>query len=228
MDTQHYPIILVSKNSEILEKYIAEFIYLKKISPYYIYRIIPEKTELGIEEVREVKFRVNESVGENVRLFIFEKFNSASLEAQNALLKTLEESTNNNCFLMITDEIEKILPTIQSRSQIQFLNDTMNDSENVNSINEIKKLLSDIRKSSDYSFLGSPLITKLTKEQASLFLRNLLVVVKGEYSSGNQELVAVTKKILRLKKLVENNNLNVSLAVDNLLIFIHKVYKLKE
>jgi len=94
------PIILVCRDEKLREGYIDNYIKEKKILPYSIYRILPEKKEISIIQVRAIKKEIIVTTS-SMRLFIIEKFDSASLEAQNALLKTFEENTQVNNFILL-------------------------------------------------------------------------------------------------------------------------------
>ncbi len=53
---------------------------------------------------------------ENGKLFVFQDFDTATPEGQNALLKLLEEPPQKTGFLLLTEKPESILPTIRSRT----------------------------------------------------------------------------------------------------------------
>jgi DNA polymerase III gamma/tau subunit len=51
------------------------------------------------------------------RILLVEGIDRASEQAQNALLKALEEPTDRHQFVLVADDVSRVLPTIQSRSQ---------------------------------------------------------------------------------------------------------------
>ncbi|CAC9930408.1 DNA polymerase III, delta' subunit domain protein [Aedoeadaptatus nemausensis] len=53
---------------------------------------------------------------ENGKLFVFQGFDTATPEGQNALLKLLEEPPQKTGFLLLTEKPELVLPTIRSRT----------------------------------------------------------------------------------------------------------------
>ena len=53
----------------------------------------------------------------NIKIFIINNFNKATVQAQNKLLKSIEEPPKNVIFLINATSLESILPTIQSRTQ---------------------------------------------------------------------------------------------------------------
>lgn len=75
----------------------------------------------GIEDVRNLQKTLSYSVPgkEDIRrIVIIEHFDNFGHEAQNALLKTLEEPPLNTMIIITIDNINKVLPTIISRVQI--------------------------------------------------------------------------------------------------------------
>jgi len=72
----------------------------------------------GIDEIRQLKegIRFAPTYGK-YKIFIIDEVHMLTKEAFNALLKTLEEPPLHAVFVLATTEINKVLPTIISRSQ---------------------------------------------------------------------------------------------------------------
>jgi len=73
----------------------------------------------GVADIRELMESVNyvPAGGEGrYRVFLIDEAHSLSKQAWNSLLKTLEEPPKNVLFIFATTEVDKILPTILSRS----------------------------------------------------------------------------------------------------------------
>ena len=69
----------------------------------------------NIDEARNLSLsQINRGVGNSRRIYII-SFYFATIEAQNALLKTLEEPTPNTSFFIITSQASVLLPTVRSR-----------------------------------------------------------------------------------------------------------------
>lgn len=73
---------------------------------------------LKIEAVRDIVNRVNMTAQSRHTVVLIESIERLTPEAANALLKTLEEPGPDVIFLLTTDNIKAILPTILSRSRI--------------------------------------------------------------------------------------------------------------
>lgn len=81
-----------------------------------------EKTSIGIETIRELKRNVSlKPYKDPNRLVIIEDAKALTIEAQNALLKILEEPPERTFFVLLSDDTESLLPTIVSRCQIAYL-----------------------------------------------------------------------------------------------------------
>ena len=81
-----------------------------------VHDIMPEKTGITIEQVRELYILTRTSTGER-RVFVLHDADQMSHPAQTAFLKLLEEPTDKTTFLLISHEPQKLLPTIHSRVQ---------------------------------------------------------------------------------------------------------------
>lgn len=94
----------------------------KEIHPD-VWIIFPEKREITIGQVREIinflRYRPLEGEYKVVLIKPAEKMN---LEAGNAILKSLEEPPPYVIFILITENLSQLLPTIVSRSQIVRFN----------------------------------------------------------------------------------------------------------
>ncbi len=74
---------------------------------------------LKVEQVREVtKFLSTKPYSSPFKIVIFLRFQEANPNAQNALLKTLEEAPAHALLLLTADNAEQLLPTIVSRCEI--------------------------------------------------------------------------------------------------------------
>lgn len=82
----------------------------------------PNTGALKIEEIRSVNSRIALKPFESrYRVAIFRDFDHARPQAQDALLKTLEEPPPHAILILLASSAEAILPTITSRSQIIHL-----------------------------------------------------------------------------------------------------------
>ena len=82
---------------------------------------IREYLQFGIDEARDVRERAgSRAIKEKGRVFIIVA-SQMTADAQNALLKTLEEPSGDALFFIIVPSPETLLPTLRSRAQMLFL-----------------------------------------------------------------------------------------------------------
>lgn len=77
---------------------------------------------IGIDTIRDIIQFSNRTSLSGYKFIIISEFDNATTEAQNALLKTLEEPPKGVFFILTTSKYDKILPTIRSRTfKVSFL-----------------------------------------------------------------------------------------------------------
>lgn len=125
-------------------------------------------------------------------LLVLNKLDEASTEAQNSLLKTIEEPPKNVAFLIVVKSSGGILPTILSRVQI-VRSAEEKYIETKNTFSEMSKTeqLSEVNKIKD-------------RDQAKEFLESII-------ENGNGSLNAREKASETLLKIKKNGNVGLSL-----------------
>jgi DNA polymerase-3 subunit gamma/tau len=81
----------------------------------------------GIDTVRDLRKNVMFTpLGGGIRVYILDEIHKATGDAQNALLKILEDTPNHVYFILCTTDPQSLLPTVKGRCsqfQVQLLND---------------------------------------------------------------------------------------------------------
>lgn len=81
--------------------------------------IEPDGQTIKVEQVRDLKSDLSYSSMEyGKKVYIIDGIEKMSVSASNSLLKFLEEPQGNLYFFLITDAVERVLPTILSRVQM--------------------------------------------------------------------------------------------------------------
>lgn len=76
----------------------------------------PEKKTVSVDLIRKARADIYIRPNEGQRkIYLLPRAQDMRIEAQNALLKVLEEPPSYGLFLLLTDNPEKLLPTIRSR-----------------------------------------------------------------------------------------------------------------
>ncbi len=92
------------------------YLYLRGDHPDFIY-LKPEKADIKIDQIRGVKdFVYLKPALSKRKVVLIEPADAMNMQSQNALLKVLEEPPEDTHFLLVASKLQKILPTIKSRS----------------------------------------------------------------------------------------------------------------
>ncbi|MBQ3420128.1 MAG: DNA polymerase III subunit delta', partial [Romboutsia sp.] len=86
-------------------------------SPDYI-NIYPDGNSIKIAQIRNLQTDIIIKPHKNYKIYIINQADSMTIEAQNALLKTLEEPPEYAIIILITSNNEALLDTIKSRCEI--------------------------------------------------------------------------------------------------------------
>lgn len=87
-----------------------------------IVRYHPSSTSFGVDDVRNIIDEVSKKPYEgDKKVLILYKCDKMTTQAQNALLKTIEEPPAGVYLILLSDSLETILDTIQSRCQVYKL-----------------------------------------------------------------------------------------------------------
>ena len=80
-----------------------------------------EKNSIGIEEVKEFqKTMMFKPFEEDIQVGIIMEAEKLTVQAQNALLKTLEETSEYSIYILCVDNERNLLPTIRSRGKVIY------------------------------------------------------------------------------------------------------------
>jgi DNA polymerase-3 subunit delta' len=107
-----------SFNGDICDKCNSCYKIEKRIHPD-VQIFHPEGKEISIEQMRYLSNQINLKPFEGkFKVYIIDPAEQMSIEAANALLKTLEEPPANSLIILIATHLSALLPTIRSRCQL--------------------------------------------------------------------------------------------------------------
>lgn len=93
-----------------------------------VYMIRPEGNSIKKEQIQDLQSEFSKMAAEDcAKIYIIEDADKMSVSAANSLLKFLEEPKANTYAMMLTQNKQKLLPTIRSRSVILSLKSLSND-----------------------------------------------------------------------------------------------------
>jgi len=84
-----------------------------------VIKLIPDKTRIGVDSIRSIQNELKTKPYQaGKKLVLIECAHALTFQAQNALLKALEEPPEHVVFILFADRLQLILPTVQSRCRI--------------------------------------------------------------------------------------------------------------
>lgn len=210
----------------IIAQYLASKILkgLDFINSVDIVKYYPSSNTFGVDDVRKVIEEVNKKPYEgNRKVIIMYKCDKMTAQAQNALLKTIEEPPDGVFLILLSDSLEQILETVQSRCQIYKLTPLSKD-EILEYIDENYKSLNlEERQSAIAYSTGIPgKVDRFIKDEKLKQLRDLCIELFDDILARNKKIVIKYQEAF--------NNLKDEKAdlLDILLLYIRDLLVLKE
>ena len=81
------------------------------------FEIAPQKKQISIDQIREIKRHIYQKpIKAKVKFVVIKDADMLTIEAQNALLKLLEEPPSHAVIVLVTQRKQKLLPTVRSRT----------------------------------------------------------------------------------------------------------------
>lgn len=183
-----------------------------------------DKESIGIEEVRQMQgFLLLKPFAKEKKSVLIQEAEALTVEAQNALLKTLEEPPARSQIILTVRDESLILPTIASRCQIISLSVKSQITLSEKDEKEMTELLENLLRANipERLSLGETLSAYRGKSEAIAWLDKLTWVVRKILLTTPSSLkyLNILKTIFQTKKMLQANT-NVKLALDNFLIEI--------
>lgn len=212
------PIVLVSDTLRGTNSFLKDFVKKNKFSSNYIFEIKPLLKEFSIGQIREIKKEIIYNFSEP-RLYILHDFDTASFEAQNAFLKTLEEHQQTIQFVLVVRNPHKLAGTVLSRSKIV----SSVSSEEQSTDEEFERALEQFLKSHDLKILGSDEMRIKQASNLSHLFKSFAIFFKRRLPQDPKS-SQILREILSTGYLVENNHVDLQAGIDRILLRIRKVY----
>lgn len=135
--------LLISSSLDIRQKLIDKLLDKENITnPHPDLLFITDGEKLGIEQAKIIKEHfVYKPMVAKGKVAVVESADNMTLEAQNALLKTIEELSENSLLILGANTDAHFLPTVLSRLEITNIQDTDNQPETNKFADDIERLL---------------------------------------------------------------------------------------
>jgi len=204
------PLIISHNIHDNCIEIICKLLHLEKSLFAHSVKIRPQTSRITLDQIRELKMSLYVARSKK-QIIIFERFETATLEAQNAMLKLLEDTLGNNTYYLCTSEVFSIIDTIRSRCRVVTSPTSCIDSfKKLTSIDDLLNLKINALSLKNYQ------IPK--RDDAVLTFRNLIEELKRYYVSGSLWSVKSARLAVQLYSLLLKNNINPQLAIDHWII----------
>ncbi|BED91880.1 MAG: hypothetical protein CfP315_0422 [Candidatus Improbicoccus pseudotrichonymphae] len=191
----------------------------KNIHPDVYFVCKKEKNSVGINEIR---FLIRDcflnSYESGKKIYIIKNSDKMTFQAQNALLKILEEPPENVYFILLCENHRNLLPTIISRlcfldkENFDIKSKDIIDEKSLKSESEILDFVKAVSGNDDYEIIK--ILNKFSKNREILkkFLISLKIKIISSELSCDEKLINICEKINYVIKLIDRN-VNLSLAL---------------
>lgn len=199
--------ILIGSKDKLRGREEAEKLFKNlKIHKFDI-TILEYEKAVGIQDVRRIQEKVYlKPLKSEFRAILIDATTGITIEAQNALLKTLEEAPDATVIVVQVLNADEILPTILSRCKIIEVNSSKNHTDT----SKVLKMLN--TGEGDRLKLAQDL--SKDKNEALDFLESLIIDLR-------KNLIVNYKKIKTIQKFyaaIKTTNVNLRLALENLFL----------
>lgn len=208
--------IVTGNNKESREEKILNLINDSKFSlknnpDLLIIEKVKNKKSIGIEEVREIgKFLKILPISHTQKIVLIKEANVLTPEAQNSLLKILEEPPEYARIILEAESSEKFLATIISRCQTIISGDTLE---------KVDKSTNFLEMNLDQRFDWAEKISKLEKDE---IIEELNLILKEIKNTSNKPSKESTNLLLEVIDNLSKYNLNSRLALEYLSLNFEK------
>ncbi|OPJ57407.1 DNA polymerase III subunit delta' [Clostridium chromiireducens] len=228
----------------IIAKCISNHIIKDKngVESVDIVKYYPSSNSFGVDDVRNIINEVNKKPYEgDKKVLILYRCDKLTVQAQNALLKTIEEPPHGVYLILLSDSLEIILDTIKSRCQIYKLT-PLSKEEILNYIdNNYADLTLDDKKSALAYSSGIPgKVDKFINDEKLKNLRDICIGLFEDILKREQGIVLKYEELLKNSKEDKVELLNILLSYirdimlfkelnnNELIVNSDKEYKIKD
>lgn len=212
------PIILVSTDEKKTQDFVENYANKHHVSPIDIEHIFPQKQEISLPQIKEIKKRIMLYNPQN-SLYVLYNFHISSPEAQNALLKALEEHRSSIHFILEVRNIHTVLTTIRSRSIIAKISSKESTTDS-NFYRQVEKFISN----ANSSLLENTYLKGYAKDVDPLVIIDQIIAFFHVRIATDSKAPEILHKALDTRYLVENNHIDPQLAIDHILFSIRERY----
>ncbi len=211
--------LVISKEKNKASSYVSSFLKKEGIDRIDINLHTFEKA-MGIEEVRNIQKKIIlRPYRGKTKAVVIEAYDGITTEAQNALLKVLEEPPANTLIIISASKKELLLPTIISRCKIIELKEenlTLSSEENTQYLNILVSLS---EKGVGYRLKLAQDISR-NQEEAIVWLEEMAVFVREKLIENYRDpkYLNFLRSLQKTYTIINNTNVNQRIALENLFL----------
>ncbi|MCC7004690.1 hypothetical protein IT397_02115 [Candidatus Nomurabacteria bacterium] len=207
-------IAIISELNSFLE---SELKFEINNNPDYICR---EYEVFGIDEAREIiDIHSKKALGE-FKIFII-AFHFITHQAQNALLKILEEPSSNSHFFLVSKSIDDFLPTLKSRLERVDARKIVGEDIWPQEAEKFLKLSLKDKLSYSKNFSDQIKDEESSKSDVVCLIDEIKkILVKRMSKEKSKEIAIVLEKIIKLKKYLSSPSASVKMILDSVSILL--------
>lgn len=214
---QSFLIVALDKNEAA--SYTSDLLKENKVNPLDVSHQKYEKA-MGIEDVRSIqKAILLKPFRGKVKAVIIDAYEDITIEAQNALLKILEEPPVNTIIIISTAKKELLLPTIISRCKVVILQEkeiklTKEDTA------KLEEILSTLLNGRVGDKLKIAETVARDKENSSLWLVKMTLFMKNKLLEEDKNLKYLNflKQLQKTYKTIKSTNVSQRTSLENLFL----------
>jgi len=208
--------LIVAKDKNLASSCASDLLKKDNVDPIDINTQIYEKI-MGIEDVRNIqKAILLKPFRGKTKAVVIDAYESITTEAQNALLKILEEPPANTVLIILTAKKDLILPTIISRCKVLFLQeDEIKLTEN--DLSELEKTLNTLLSGKIGDRLKIAQDVTKNKDDSALWLERMAIFVKNKLIKENEnpKNLSFLKELQKTYKVIKSTNVSQRTSLEN-------------
>lgn len=211
--------LITAKDKNKASSYISDFLKEKEIYPIDINQQAYEKA-MGIEDVRSIQKKILlKPFRGKTKAVVIQVYENITTEAQNALLKILEEPPANTIIVISIQKKEILLPTIISRCKVIELKEkeiSLIDEDLLELSNTLNILLNG--KIGDKLKVAQDIAKD--KDETVLWLENISVFVREKLIENYNDLkyLNLLRLLTATHTIIKSTNVNQRTALENLFL----------
>lgn len=231
--------IVISKDKDKRLTYVKDYCAKLDIDSFDITLIEQEtasknSSSIGIEDVKNMQKKLFlKPLKSKTKAIIIEESHLLTIQAQNALLKILEEPPEHTIIFLLSESKDVLLPTILSRCQIITLEENKTELT-VKELQEYKVFIQNLSNLSVGERLKQAESLAKDKQKTIEWIEKLILVLRENmlkmYSSSEQnesrsnssQQARTIKSLQSLHTLLKTTNVNPRFAIENTLLNLNK------